>query len=837
MIENFDYILKVVVTTVIIPIIIAIYSKLSWAIYSGYKTLLLWMQTYYLRKGITPIDTMVRFCIDIPHRFLRTIIKKEVVYMPKRQPKGLVGVLAVNIQKVNGAIISDDPTELNEIYFADKDGDYDKRNTHLGVDKIKEQCQIICRHYSKIGKEIQNDFQDNPLFYYEELDAENNIVRTPLHKKFLQYYTYESIAYYIQKVNREMYTNNAIHFIGDKLGVRDFKFEQNDNLVLEIYKTDHFTWQVFKEIFKANKPFFQEVMLRVNDANLREKKLLVRCLAFVFSSFGVDIIIESQDCKRKRKLIITARSGGIETSQESSLHVSVNETFSRTDYIDDSKKMYGLYECVQRGIHEEIGISCSDIPTEAIKFHDFAIVTDEGEIGLSCHVNLSEHMPVERILMYPGQDKFLENEELLVLPYFNVLHRDLMKSVDSSKFMHQFYRQTLNDRFNMSWMSFTPLLISRVMIRNIKFTLLWQIIWLIIFWAIVYLFVWKYLPTYHLTVLEQVWALCLNLIALAVINKSLFKRRKYKFIQPVVAQWLGNVRVVQATGNTYGQPVNEGVTLGLSKELISGSVIKLSELELAYPPYCAVRVRKENYSESPISFFQFKKKGANVLSSHLKFFLLNIATGQSETTVCIRFDFATDVFDGLKKIKKISFGWEIEVHVNPDTILPSKHDMYIFKSYLKMTNEHLESLNSNVNIRLPIEFTSHYDLCDLFLYKDNYYWSCIESQIHEKERSCMEFALKDLYSQSPKVNDFYHAVMEAIKLKNEKQGYIVVSLSGKTEWMERILNKFISHRENKRRISELERYMLQLYFIRKGLLVADCEYSNREKFKICRILS
>jgi hypothetical protein len=135
---------------------------------------------------------------------------------------------------------------------------------------------------------------------------------------------------------------------------------------------------------------------------------------------------------------LTARSGKIEKNKESSLHVSVNETFSRTDAVEN-KEQYGLVECVKRGMEEEIGIPQTAIPDSNIKFHDFAIVTDEGEIGLSCFVDLTEVMPVEKMLMYPGQDKFLENEELILMPYFKISHIDLLKSVDSKKYMHQLH--------------------------------------------------------------------------------------------------------------------------------------------------------------------------------------------------------------------------------------------------------------------------------------------------------------------------------------------------------------------------------------------------------------
>lgn len=814
-------------------ILVGLWTYLSSYVYKTYKKILLWIQTYTLRKGYPPHIIVLKCTIKKTKQILSYFGNKPNVLRIHRQPKGLVGVIAVDIKKIKDVEFGDNSTDLNEIYFADKNGDYDSRNTHLSSEIIKSQCKIINNHYIQIGKTIDREFKNNPLFYYEEIDKNGNILKKSLDKIFSEIYSFQNITSYINKVNQEMDQNNAIHFIGDKLGIKDFTYNKGE-LQFGIYKTDHFTWQVFKAIFKDNQPFFREIMLRVNVADIKEQKLLIKCLAFLFSSFGIDIIIESKDCQNKRNLIITARSARIETNRESSLHVSVNETFSRTDNEGSFETKFSLYSCVKRGIQEEIGIPEEDISSEMIKFHDLAIVTDEGEIGLSCHVNLSQIMPVEQILMYPGQDKFLENDELLVLPYFRVNHIALVKSMDSPLFMHQFYAQTHNDQFNMPWMSFTPLLISRVMIRNIQYNFFGKLLWLIFYWMIIFFIIRYIFHSVTISIFEQVLTAIIQLITFCIYSLYYDKyqhKYKYKFIQPTVSQWHGNAKVVQATGGVSSKPISKGVTLGISEDVFDGTPIKLSDLELKYPPYCAVRIKKDenNYAEKPISFFQLIKKTADVSPSHLRFFLLKAVGGQFETTIGIRFNFIKDTSLNILEINNISFGRELDVFI--DKCQPSEHSMCIFK-YFKMTDEHIHNLDFNMKIQLPDKFISQYDLLDLFHYKDDYYWSCISTQPEAADSNQVIFALSDSECKVPEINDIYQEVIHLIAEKKENKGFIEVSITGPNELIEYWLNQFISHKKNKQRISQLEKYMLQFYLIRWRILLAECEYTKKIKYKI-----
>ena len=108
--------------------------------------------------------------------------------------------------------------------------------------------------------------ESNPIFNYNGKH---------LCEYFRNIYSFENITKAIQKTNEEIDSNNAIQFLGDKIGVCGYDLSEG-NLTMDIYITDHFTWQVFKEIFKSEKPFFQEVILRVNKANAAEKKDIVK---------------------------------------------------------------------------------------------------------------------------------------------------------------------------------------------------------------------------------------------------------------------------------------------------------------------------------------------------------------------------------------------------------------------------------------------------------------------------------------------------------------------------------------------------------------------------------
>lgn len=151
-------------------------------------------------------------------------------------------------------------------------------------------------------------------------------------------------------------------------------------------------------------------------------------------------------------MLVAARSGNIESDNRSTLHVPVNESFSRTDLVEHDQ-YYSPYHCVLRGIKEELGIPEEICKKTSVSFHDFAIVSDEGEIGLGCYVDFSFVMPLEEARLYPGQDKYLELADILIVSYPPF-------KWSPSAYEDYFYKTTGNEKFCMQWQKFYDIVIS-----------------------------------------------------------------------------------------------------------------------------------------------------------------------------------------------------------------------------------------------------------------------------------------------------------------------------------------------------------------------------------------
>jgi hypothetical protein len=793
---------------------------------------------------VSIVEIVIAIVLPLLIVYLRSIVLKwykkiilniQTCRLKNEKPKGLVAVIAVDIDNIESVSLTENTQQgnLTKIFFADEAGEYENRNTFLQEEEIDRQCKIISDYYDTIGKEIEENFKDKKLFYYK------NNEKKRIDIMFKEYYSSNEIKKTINAVNAEMKSNNAIHFIGDKIGLKNFDIK-NKSLSIYAYKTDHFTWQVFKEIFKKNKPFFQDIVLRINKANLKEKQVLVRLLAFLFSSIGIDIVIEGKDCNKKRKMIITARSGNIEKDKKSSLHVSVNETFSRTDYFSGHQgERYSLYSCVKRGIEEEIGIPEEYIKDKYIEFHDFAIVTDEGEIGLSCHVNLEEllavrDLPVERMLMYPGQDKYLEIEELLIIPYLKINHISLLKSMKSKKFMHSFYRQTMNDYFNLPWQSFTPLLISRCLIRGIKYNWLGVSIYYILMCVLVITVLWKYnfLPNIFNAIIAVATIAAGELLLFAINKIKNNKGSKYKNMQSFVSQWHGNTKVIQATGYIPIDLIYKGIAFSINNKLSNITALSFEHLYLNQPPYCSVRIKngEKDFAEKPISLFLFEERKNYHQGGYLKFRQLDIYFDSSNVLVFIHFEIENDEFTKKKKIKSISFSQNTtaELQENEKKESFTSDDLEMYKSFFKMTEEQSDVIKKSTSAKLSNNFVCTQKPQDL-LYSPidkNYYWSCVNNGV--RPIADVKYELKQ--SKKKSKQSLYDFVIQ--KIENTDRATITIEVQGKKTIMEQLLNNFIQHPANKRRISELDLYMIQLYCIRKDLFIADVDYKKKENFLI-----
>ena len=134
------------------------------------------------------------------------------------------------------------------------------------------------------------------------------------------------------------------------------------------------------------------------------------------------------------------------------------------------------------------------------------------------------------------------------------------------------------------------------------------------------------------------------------------------------------------------------------------------------------------------------------------------------------------------------------------------------------------------SIESPTDGLMNYELLDLFSYQQNYYWSCIG----ECENKNNKFEITDKTKAGKQsVQSFYDYVLDIIKKRKEDKGSQTFRICGPNKVIEQWLCSFTSHRNNKRRISELELYMLQFYLIRhENRILADCEFKDRIKYNI-----
>jgi hypothetical protein len=736
---------------------------------------------------------------------------------PFRCKTGLVALLTANIRTVEN---TEESPDLDAIHFVRTDRiSYEKRSIEMDDTFLCTQIKIIYDYYNKLN------IPPTKIFQYEEKTATGEIRTIGIVEKLKDIYSEAEIRKHFAIVKNNAKNNGALNFIGDKVGVCGYKLIKG-KLTLAVYETDHFTWFVFKEIFKNenNKPFFKEIIRRLNIATYNDKKLLVQCLAFLFSSFGVDILIDGFDCSRKHKILIGVRNSKIESIPKSTLHVPVNETLTSTDFIGNTTVSYGLYECVQRGIEEEIGIDGEKIDRKYISFSDFAVVTDEGEIGFSCHVDLSEIMPIEQITLYPGQDKYLELQDIIAAPYPPLLYKAFL---DINAYPDWFYEQITNEKMCLQWQSFTPLIYLRLIIRNIKIST-WRnefikSLTLIIAYCVMYRFNLFDFSNW----ISKITALAVTLltvIAVEVVKTGVNRKNKYQysFIKPFVPQWNGDATVLQATGkhpSDKGSDFSKSLHFGINKDELDSNdtAIMLSDLSLISLPYCAVRKEnRQNRAECPISFFHVSKN-SNV-SKKIRF--IEIPYLRATDDNCAVF---LTVKAKAQKIVKYYFTREIDDEINlPFTQQYTSEECNSYANYYKINKDIISNICYSA---LPDSFIANWQLYDLFLYNGDCYWSALSK---ESTRAISFDAEHKIIAQNAKQARLYDTIAQYQSKDNCE--LFTVKITGNKNSVVYALNKFISHIDNRRKIDDLDLYAMQLFLIREDLVFA----STKERKKHVR---
>ena len=224
-----------------------------------------------------------------------------------------IGVLATSFHRVKD--IPRNLVKKDYIYLlANKDDDYETRapiDNKQNLEKIVHD--VIHKHYDQLqDKLIRIGWINDPLF-----NIEYDGKKQPVCEVMKQIYGVDVLWDAICAVKQNIGTDGAIKFIGNKIGICGFSFEGKKDLLLHIYETDHFTFKVFKYIFKES-PYnkvFHTLISRTNQAKEWEKKsMLVEAMAFLFSSVGLDILIGGRDMSGNRRLLVAARNGEVESN-------------------------------------------------------------------------------------------------------------------------------------------------------------------------------------------------------------------------------------------------------------------------------------------------------------------------------------------------------------------------------------------------------------------------------------------------------------------------------------------------------------------------------------------
>lgn len=722
--------------------------------------------------------------------------------------KGLVGIITHKVRDVeNVAVKSGNEIFLATHYIVDGHPEsgvysYEKRTPILDSIKIANlRDNIIIRHYTKLKARIDREANNSSLFFVEISDK--NSCKKSIHIcDFMTEHAYSlsSLMDSIKTVSDRTLTDNSINFIGDKIGIEGFTIK-NGLLTLDIYKTDHFTFKVFKEIFKRreNKETFQVIMRRLNRASMSDKALLVASLKFLFSSFGLDIIVHGRKANGHKGVLLGIRNGCIENHGQSKIHVAVNESFSLTDMEEDDK--FSLKKCAVRGVEEELGIPLTMMNNADLLFRDFAVVSDEGEIGLGCDINISEIMPLEEAMLYPGQDKFLEMKELLLFdfPPFKW---------DPNKYRDYFYSKSNNSLLTTPWESFTPLLYQRLALREvhlndltvntISFSILAAIIWIVS----------NTLKTIDYNYLFEFIGFAVGAIFL-FIHRCFIKReswKKYHLYKPLIPQWDGDARGLQSLktnlGDPYGHseiernPVMTNMMFGLNNvDRTNLKSFHLKDLHITSKPWCAVRHElTKNHAESPINFYLAQPANNNLAKNRMYILEVPISYSSGKLQVYMRYEIS-------KQSKYYKFTCLIpDVDIVFDHSF-SKQEIECYSRFFKLPADMLNDLPIG---HFDKDFCNKYTLLDLFGYRDCYYWSVMRKHDTEKDSIIHEI------DGNTNIYDKF------IKNTIIDEGCIEFIFQGEPNDIIKAISRFIDHPTNRTRINSLDIYILQLALARLG---------------------
>ncbi len=197
-------------------------------------------------------------------------------------------------------------------------------------------------------------------------------------------------------------------FNGDKYGVQRVVVDRVGNdedskLIITFFKTDYFTHQVFRSIYKQLKSEGHAI------ASIDSTIGVSRYFPF-FTSFGINalVVLEKEGFE---EVVLAERSGKITKDNQNIWHVTVNEGLSMTDIEDQT---ISLSRCLNRGLREELGLKETHYEKINNKyFYDLFINLDDLEMGLTAVVFTEFEFNTIKTLYRSAKDAELETTGLI----------------------------------------------------------------------------------------------------------------------------------------------------------------------------------------------------------------------------------------------------------------------------------------------------------------------------------------------------------------------------------------------------------------------------------------
>ena len=710
---------------------------------------------------------------------------------------------------------------------------------------VEGQIKELRRRYENIKKEIEREAIPDSVLSVKDIDYILNKV-----------FNAERIFEAIERLNKKRKENDSsIAFIGNKLGLYSYSYENEHlfsktELVWECYRTDHFTWLVFKELCSdrlipkgenlSPHSFFNDLCKRLNkyQKNDKYRSVLMHTLSYIFSSLGIDALVVGKDCRNRLVSLASIRSASIDRSHKSRIHVSVDESFSDTDMTQEED--YSVERWLKRGIEEEIGISLDNLKDIKITYTDFSIVFGNyGEIGLSAIVESDD---LDEWLMYPGKDKALESAGMFLMKVPGLFSLLKIILLSPQKGLQMYVGRSVDSSYSkFPWVEFAVPIYIRTYLRKLTLPIRWST-------AVLISSVVPFL--YSLVFEDKAWSLgaIFSLLGLLLVFAEFTFKRKYFLFSSWCPLWNGNVKTLQLTGRILKEKegnVNNGLYMMAEKPLN----IALKNMRIMEPPLSSIR-KSYNHDEQPISFYRVASKDGG---KKLRFFTVyykslnprllyyyairrkkNNQGEFSVDTYSFNFGMRDDVmFDFHKTLDELS----------QDDVRSRGINVNSLKCYFKLHGLCLDEYRYCNSI--PEDIYSNYQLCDLYEYKDSYYWSAFHKKAFPKEACERKHIAKVI------LEDFYSEPFDELKpmdtcVKRERNAtsvasYQCINSSGETiqidffcledsrqgvfqkkvnSLLKRSLERFGG------KMNELETIALQYMLVRDDVYVADIRYNK-----------